>query len=240
MLSIVIPVLNEEAVIGKTLEYFKSKLTIPHEIIVSDGNSTDKTVEIARHFADKVVTYTDAKRQTIAQGRNEGAKVAVGEYLAYIDAECFVPDPDTFFKQTIKCLEENPRVVALTVSIRVAPEVETFADKTVYTLFNLYMRILNGIFGIGIAAGEFQMFRKSSFDQIGGYNGALVASEDVNIYYRLSRIGKIKFIHKLTMYHSGRRAHKIGWPKLLYQWMMNTVWAVFTSKSYTNEWKPIR
>ena len=35
---------------------------MPHEIIVSDGGSTDKTVEIAKNYADKVVTYEDKKR----------------------------------------------------------------------------------------------------------------------------------------------------------------------------------
>src|SRR5438874_2570272 len=51
MISIIIPTLDEEKVIGRTLSLLKSQLTIPHEIIVSDGASKDKTVEIAKKLA---------------------------------------------------------------------------------------------------------------------------------------------------------------------------------------------
>ena len=88
MISIIIPTIKEEKVIGRTLRNLKSRLTIPHEIIVTDGKSTDKTVEIARGIADKVVEYTGTTRQTIAQGRNDGAKSAQGEYIAFMDADC--------------------------------------------------------------------------------------------------------------------------------------------------------
>ena len=55
MISIIIPTLNEEGVIGKSISSLKSKLTLSNEIIVSDGKSSDKTTEIARQLADRVV-----------------------------------------------------------------------------------------------------------------------------------------------------------------------------------------
>jgi glycosyltransferase involved in cell wall biosynthesis len=66
MLSIIIPTLNEEKIIKSTLSLLKSRLKIPHELIVSDGGSNDKTVSIAKEYADKVVVFSEKNRQTIA------------------------------------------------------------------------------------------------------------------------------------------------------------------------------
>ena len=55
MISIIIPTYNEEKIIGKTLSELKAKLTLPHEIIVTDDKSKDRTAEIARAYADQVL-----------------------------------------------------------------------------------------------------------------------------------------------------------------------------------------
>jgi len=240
MISIIIPTLNEESVIEKTLTALKSGLKIPHEIIVTDGKSTDKTVEISRGIADKVVAFTDTRRQTIAEGRNDGARAASGEFLAFMDADCSFTDPNAFFESALRHFARDPMMVALTVAIRVLPEYETLADKIVYICFNKYLQILNNIFKIGISAGEFQMMRKRDFDAIGGYNQNLVASEDVDLFNRISKLGNIVFDHSLTIYQTGRRGHKVGWPKLLSIWIGNTISMMFRGKAISKEWKVIR
>jgi glycosyltransferase involved in cell wall biosynthesis len=240
MISIIIPTLNEESVLENTLKSLKEKLTLPHEIIITDGHSTDKTVEIAHKYADKVVVFNGNYRQTIPEGRNDGAKVAVGDFFIYIDADCHILDPNNFFSQALAFFETHPKYVAMTVSIRVLPQYETWADKIVFISLNTYFWFLNSVFGFGISAGEFQMIRSDVFKSINGYNPKLIASEDVDLFNRLSKIGKIKFNHDLTIYHTGRRAHKIGWPKLLYLWMRNTMTMFVSGKAHSKEWTVIR
>jgi len=84
MISIIIPVHNEEKVIGATLGRLKS-LTLPHEVIVADDASTDATVSIARQHADIVVT-SPAKGPTISANRNAGAKASHGDMLVFMDS----------------------------------------------------------------------------------------------------------------------------------------------------------
>jgi glycosyltransferase involved in cell wall biosynthesis len=55
MISIILPTFNEEKVIESTLRTLASTLTLPHEIIVSDGRSSDLTVQIAAKYAAVVV-----------------------------------------------------------------------------------------------------------------------------------------------------------------------------------------
>ena len=82
MISIIIPTLNEAKIIESTLRTLAATLTLPYEVIVSDGGSTDGTPELAARYANTVVVYSGAGRQTIGQGRNDGARVAERLYMA--------------------------------------------------------------------------------------------------------------------------------------------------------------
>ena len=94
MISIIIPTFNEEKVIESTLCTLASTLTLPHEVIVSDGGSSDRTVELAAKYAAAVVVFSGPGRQTIAQGQNDGAKTARGDFFIFLDADCIIPEPD--------------------------------------------------------------------------------------------------------------------------------------------------
>jgi glycosyltransferase involved in cell wall biosynthesis len=242
MISIIIPTLNEENIIEKTLSSLKKTLTIPHEIIVSDGKSKDLTVEIANKLADKVIVHDGLTRQTIAAGRNAGAAAMSKEsdFAVFIDADCTIFEPDQFFTRILERFNSDHDLVAMNTAIRVLPEFETTSDMIIFSVFNQYLRLVNNVFGFGISAGEFQMIRKESFDKIGGYDTSLVAAEDVDIFRRLTRMGKVRFENCVTIYHTGRRAHKIGWPKLLTLWILNPLWMMIRGKAYSREWKPIR
>jgi len=239
MISIIIPTLQEESVIQKTLESLKDFHAMPHEIIVSDGGSTDKTVEIAKNYADKVVTYEDKKRQGIAKGRNAGAKVASGDFLVFMDADCSVENPDDFFVRAVNQFNDK-RLSGLACWIRVERDKETLADRIIFFFDNFYQFIYNNFFHVGAARGEFQMMGKDTFTKLGGYNESLVACEDVDMFGRLAKIGMTRLDPHLIMFHTGRRAHVIGWPRLLSQWFFNYISMMFFGKSYSKEWKIIR
>ncbi len=241
MISIIFPTLNEEPVIGRSIEKIKSKMVVvPYEIIVSDGKSTDKTVEIARQGADKVVEYKGTARQNIAMGRNAGARVAEGEYLVFMDADSQIEDPDVFFTKALARFENNPTLVALTARLKVYPSDETFSDKIIWTLLAFNLRIMNNVFHRGESTGEFQMIRKNIFDSIHGFREDLITREDADMFLRLSKVGRTFWDPELTVFHSGRRAHKIGWPKLLKSWMLNTIWVILFNKAHAEEWTVIR
>jgi glycosyltransferase involved in cell wall biosynthesis len=240
MISIIIPTRNEEKIIGITLAALKTKLSLPHEVIVTDGASTDKTVELAKMYADKVVEHNSPNRQTIAEGRNAGAAAATGEFLVFMDADCSFLNPEDFFKVALEDFND-PRLVALTGWLRVLPEYETLADRIIFNAQNIWMSLLNNVFHYGVSpGGEFQMMRTNVFRKIGGYNAALVAAEDIELFSRLSKIGRVRLDHNLKVFHTGRRGHKIGWPKLLSLWFLNTVWMMLFKRAYVKEWKVIR
>lgn len=239
MISFIIPTKNEEKVIEKILQCL-SEYKGEKEIIVSDGQSTDNTIMIAKQFADKVVEHEGSIRQTIALGRNDGARVARGDFLVFLDADVEIPDINAFFEKIGKIFHANSELAGLTVCIRVSKEQETFMDKIVFSSLNFYNLIMNNYFNAGASLGEFQMVRRNIFKQIGGYREDLIASEDFEFFSRVSKLGKTCLVNDLTVYHSGRRAHVIGWPKLLKEWFLNFFFVLMGKKSHSKEWEVIR
>lgn len=239
MLSFIIPALNERQTIEQTLRCL-SAYSGAHEIIVSDGNSTDGTVEICRRFADRVVVHEEPHRQTIAEARNVGAAAARGDYLVFVDADVLVPDIDDFFRIAHAVFDADDRVVALTGKYRVVPEKATAADKYVFTMLGVQFQVQNNLLGLGGAGGEFQMIRAEAFRGVGGFDESLAAAEDMDLFRRLSRIGRTRFERRLTVYHTGRRAHAVGWRTLLWQWFSNSVSVFAFRRSASKEWTVIR
>ena len=238
MISFIVPTRNEEKVIEKTLNALK-KYTGTYEIVVSDANSPDKTVELAKKYTAQVIVDTSPK-QTIAKGRNTGASAAKGDYLVFIDADVEIPDINTFMEKVITTFEEKPSVVAQTCFYRVFPEMETLADKINFKFLGYEFMLVDNFLHGGMTGGEIMIVRTDAFRKVGGFNGDLVASEDCELFGRLAKIGRVYFQKDLFVYHTGRRAHAIGWPKLWYQWTANSLGVMFFKKAVSKEWTAIR
>jgi glycosyltransferase involved in cell wall biosynthesis len=90
VISVVIPTYNEESTITRCLQSLASQ-DLPRqefEIIVVDGNSSDKTRDIAAKFADRVMIQTSPK---VGGARNDGIIAAHGSIVATTDADCICP-----------------------------------------------------------------------------------------------------------------------------------------------------
>jgi glycosyltransferase involved in cell wall biosynthesis len=241
VISFIIPTFFEESVLEKILKNLKQITAFDYEIIVSDGGSRDKTVEIAKRYADKVVENLSGQRQTIAIGRNAGAKVAAGDYLVFLDADVYIPQPNKFFERALESFKKDPKLLGLSGWVRVFPELETWADYFGYVVVSDWMFYLqNNILGRGATCGEFQMIKTEIFRKLNGYKEHLAVAEDMDLFHRISKLGKTKTDPKLLVYHTGRRPHKIGWPRLLWEWTTNSFHATVFDKSHSKEWKVIR
>ncbi len=238
MISIIIPTFQEEKTIRETILNLKNSLSLPFEIIVADGNSTDATVAIAQTLTEKVFKYEGPGEQNISKNRNLGAKHAQGEYLVFIDCDCRVLDPNQFFIKALSHFEKNPKLVALTCAIKVKPEVATLFDTFIFNIVNFNFFVINNILHRGAAQGKFQMIRTEAFKKVGGYNENLPASEDMELFSKLSKIGRTYIDTKLQIYHSARRAHAIGWFRLLFIWNLDALSLMFRGKVISKDWKP--
>lgn len=243
-ISLVVPALNEEKLIGRMLECFPraERVRCNVELIVSDGGSHDRTVEIARDHADIVVRHTANRRQTIAEGRNLGAEYARGDLLCFINADTMPQDPEEFLQTLFQLAQTGPvgaRAVAFACAVHIAPQERTWSDSLFHTFFNNYVRFLN-VVGLGMGRGECQVVWRDAFKTVGGYHNHMAAGEDFDLYRRLSERGKIGERKGLRVYESPRRFRRFGYLRILFEWTLNAVAVMVLGRSISKEWEEIR
>jgi glycosyltransferase involved in cell wall biosynthesis len=239
LLSIIIPTLNEEKLISKTLSQFTQELKgkFNAETIVSDGGSTDRTLEIIHGKADKIITAKPGEKQNIAIGKNRGAENSSGKYLYFFGADTRIKDKDYFFGRTIEELDKS--AAALTCNVKVFPEEEELSDKVFHRFYNTHVFMLNKL-GIGMGRGECHMIKKDVFIKSGGYNETMAAGEDYDLYRRIKELGKIKFLGDLTVYESPRRYRKFGYTSVFLDWTKNSLSVLFRNKAVSKKWEQVR
>lgn len=231
MISIVIPTREEEASIERTIRQFEA-LTVPHEIIVSDGGSADRTAEIARAAGARVVVNNSGMRSPSKQ-RNDGARAAHGDFILFVDATVMLPDVNSFLSKALSHFDD-PKVVGLAVAQWIYPEITTRTDRLMLGFTNWMLKLQK------IGSGKFVLTRKSAFDELGGYRENLITREDGDYFIRLKKIGAVIFDSHLGILYSGRREHAWGWPKLLSIWIRDTIWVMLFDRSGSADWGPVR
>ena len=197
--SIVLPVKNEESVIGTLLDAL-SKLNYPanrKEIIVVEDGSTDRTLDICLNYARNDSNIRIFHRRS-SNGKpsalNFGVSQARGEIVAVFDADS-VPDPDAlraaseYFEDPKvaavqgKTLSLNPKKNMLTqfISYEEAVWCEVFLRGK--DLLNLFVHL----------KGNCQFIRRDVLDKVKGFDEA-VLSEDMEISAKLLDNGyKIRY-----------------------------------------------
>jgi len=227
--SVIIPTLQEENYIEKLLSNLQ-KVTTPIEVIVVDNGSSDKTVEIARRFTDKVYSI---RKQGISTGRNYGAKHANGDILVFLDTDVIFPLD--FVEKTQKVFEDS-NVVGATCNIMPS---QFRLDATIF--FYFYNRLIRVFTKIKPhSRGEFFAARKSAFLRVKGFDENMPCLEDHDLANRLSKFGRFVFIPDLTMYESLRRIQKLGFWRVIGTWLIDYISFTLRRKPVSKVWQPIR
>ncbi len=200
-ISVIVPTYNEEKYVGKTLESIKNQKTnLDYEIVVSDCNSEDKTVIIAKKYANKVVR---SEKRSIASARNTGAKHAKGEIFVFIDADTILMSDYLEFINSK--FQKDEALIALTTGFKISNQSPKFmfTEEIANNYLDIHSRLSNTIL-IGINLCVY----KYIFNKVGGFKDVLL--EDAQISKDLEKIGKTKFFPDRKVIVSSRKPEKIG------------------------------
>lgn len=201
--SIVIPAYNEEKYIGETLNSLlksEQQTDIKYEIILVDNNSTDKTVEVARKFAAGMdLRIIKEASQGRGASRSRGFKEAQGKIILSADADTI------FHKKWIEELKNNLKgdVVAVTTPCKIVDS--TAINNAIFNFIQpiamvLYRLIMGHYWLSGFSFG----ILKPVYEKSGGFDTSLQAQEDLDLSFRVAKLGKIKLINKPVVFSSRR------------------------------------
>lgn len=200
MISIIIPVLNEEARILKLLtllaEYSSGFI---REIIVVDGGSIDKTVQLVKQQSQAILISSEKGR---ARQMNAGAKIASGSILYFLHADSLPPkDFDRFITEAHRNLNKAGCF-----------RMKFDKDHWFLNLMSWFTRI-NHKFCRG---GDQSLFvEKQLFDETGGFDESFIVYEDNDLIEKLYRKNQFVVI-KQWLTTSARRYDEYGIWKVNY------------------------
>jgi rSAM/selenodomain-associated transferase 2 len=207
--SIIMPVLNEEAVLeGQLCQLTRVWAPYECELLIVDGGSEDATAAIGRRFG-RVIS---SPRGRAAQ-MNRGAAEATGDILVFLHADSLLPD-DAFAAIERACAA--PEVVG--GAFRICFNCHKPAYRLVAFFTNLRSRWR------GIFTGDQAYFvRAESFRAIGGF-ADMALMEDLEIVTRLRAAGRLVLLPQYVT-TSARRHEKNGLARtVLFMWYLRTLY----------------
>ncbi len=212
IISIIIPTYNEEDYLPNLLDSIKRQNFDGYEVIVADANSTDRTREIAESYGCIVV---DGGLPAV--GRNNGARVAKGEYLLFLDSDLELTDD--YLRNVLYEFRMEHLGIAIT---KMKPMSDKIEDKIFHDFANYFMIGVEKIKPHG--AGCYGIITKKSLhDECGGFDESLTFGEDTDYIERLAEKERFRVLRNARIGVSTRRLEEEGIETLIRQYGKSTV-----------------
>ena len=220
-ISVIIPVLNEEAVIGACLAQFCGGEDV--ELIVVDGGSTDDTQEVVEALGR--AQWVQVRKAGRALQMNAGVERATGDVFLFLHADTFLPSDG------LMLIRDSLRVFGVVGGrFRLGLSEETIGFRLVAFFSTLRSRYL------GITYGDQGIYvRRETFNAVGGFP-PLQLFEDSEFCARVARIGKFVMLNARVC-SSTRRWRKWGFVRTVVEmWALRLLYACSVSDVTLSRW----
>jgi len=198
-LSIIIPCLNEADNIVSTLTPLQSLRQRGHEIILSDGGSSDNTIQLSKNRVDLCINSAPGR----AVQMNTGAKAATGDVLCFLHADTIAVDD--IDKKILSAFTQSDKHSGFKWGFfNVALDGSSWQFRIIERLINMRSCITS------IATGDQGIFiSHDTFDALGGFSDTPLM-EDIELTKRLKKISNPFCIKNTPLITSSRRWEKHG------------------------------
>lgn len=184
LISVIIPCYNTATYLPETIESVLNQTHQDFEIIAINDGSTDDTLNVLQKYAneDKRIKIIDQENTYFIVARINGIKQAQGTYLFCLDSDDKLHP--TYFEKCLAAFSAQPELSA------VYSKTQCFGNhhhiiKTpdMPTIKEMLLRNCSGV-------GPSMMIKKSTYEEIGGFDTTLTFGEDWDLYISLFKHNK--------------------------------------------------
>ncbi len=192
LVSVVVTVRNEERHLAQLLDSLAAQ-DGPLEVVVVDSESRDATVAIAESYARRAPGLVRLFEQPGSRGigRNRGVREARGEYVAFIDGDCFA---------------DSGWLRAVRAGLAAAPVVAGRTEVVGRSAYGHLERVELFQSGYDVTYPSCNLaYRRSLFESLGGFDPRFITAEDIDLNLRAVRSGaSIQYRADAIVYHHMR------------------------------------
>ncbi len=204
--SIIIPTYNGEIYLEKVLLSVRRQTFKNFELIIIDSSSTDRTIEIANKYADRIILIP---KEEFDHGgtRTKAGKLSNGSILVYLTQDCVMED-ETTLEKLLNVFEDSK--IGAAYGRQIPYEYTNIFGKHLRE-FNYpeksNIRCKSDIVNYGIKtaflSNSFCAYRRSALDNVGWFKDGLIIAEDMYVGAKLILDGYcIAYVADALVYHS--------------------------------------
>lgn len=209
--SVIVCAHNEAGYLAACLYSLLAQSRPPDEIIVVNNASTDATGDVAARVPG--VRVIDEPQRGLVVARETGRRVATGDILVYVDADCRAPFQ--WLERIERRFHRRADLIALSGPYRFYDwhaRGRALIRAYDFTLAPLTQVLVKHVLGIGTVfyGGNFAV-RRTALERIGGFDLSIeFHGEDTNLGRRLHAIGRVELVRECFLLTSARRYVAMG------------------------------
>lgn len=190
-ISIVTVNRNNSLGLEKTLRSVATQMPTDFELIVIDGASTDRSVEVIEHYAAEIpsMKWISERDTGIYNGMNKGIRMATGEYVMMLNSGDWLTKNDIMKQLCAQIKEHDCPEILYGTTTKIWPNGRTLRNKSSdasFTMFSFYRGTLDHV-GTCI--------KRELFDRYGFYDESLRICSDWAWFMKVVVFGQIKPVH---------------------------------------------
>jgi len=204
--TVLMSVYNGEKYLREAIDSILKQTFKDFEFLIINDGSTDSTAEILKSYQDpRIKIINNEKNVGLTKSLNEGLKLAKGEYIARMDADD-ISMPERLQKQ-VNILERKPDLGVVGTWCYIIDEKDNIKYEVKDDRNPVILRwklLFDNVF-----VHSSVMMRKKAYEDNGGYNLELEASQDYDLWSRIAKEWQIGLVPRILCHWRERTEHSI-------------------------------